>query len=102
MVRSQPELLLRVLSVSMAMQVSGSVSDVRGSPENMGVPLVGEANVDVQGLCRTDLTSLLLQHSCELDPLPPGSNTAGPCSSPRRHPRADPRGGNRGKPVLRV
>lgn len=73
MVRSQSELLLRAMPGSMAMQGSGSVSDVRGSPENAGVPLVREVtgdHVDVQGLRRTYLTSHQLQHSGELAPPP--------------------------------
>jgi hypothetical protein len=31
-----------------------------------------------------------------------GSNTAGPCSLPRKHGRADPHGGSMGEPALRV
>jgi hypothetical protein len=91
-VRSQPKLLLRSVSVSLALQWQGSVSMAHITTKEHGDAIDRD--------CRTGFTPYWILHSGELSPSFTTGSTqeSGPRVSPGKHSVADPDGEDMGEP----
>jgi hypothetical protein len=109
MMKSQPVLLLKAMSGSMALQQQGAVSIsvahiTTKDHANALVWPVSWDHIDVQGLCRAGSTPQWLWHVGELALPLTGCSTleSQPCTSPGQHSGADPGGRGKGEPAPRA